>query len=128
MTTGAKDGSGNMAGCLASHKNHRFSFGTAKRLKKLNRNIFKNVPVECHRVEQHAAGQEGGPVLQPSAQGRVPDDHGAPQGLVHQEQLQVPQGQDPEGGDHQADLQRRGNRFMGIVPFSIQRLHASCLC
>ena len=36
------------------------------------------------------------------------DYHGAAEVPLDKEQLPLPQGQDPEGGDYQADVQRRG--------------------
>ncbi len=70
--------------------------------------MFSFLSARSQRTEQHAEREEGGALLQPRAQGRLADGHGAPQAPLHQEQLPLPQGQDAEGGDDQANIQRRG--------------------
>ena len=63
-----------------------------------------------HGAEQHKKSQEGNLIFQPSARSWEPNHNEAPEVTFHQEQLPLPQGQDSEGGDHQAHLQWRGNR------------------
>jgi hypothetical protein len=51
------------------------------------------VAVECHRIEQHSEREEGDFIFQSSSKSRIANDDGTPEGSFHQEQFQVPQGQ-----------------------------------
>ena len=81
----------------------------------INLLFFFFFKVGCQGTEQHSQGHQRHSIFQPRPQGRLTNHHGVDEGLVHQEQLPLSQGQDAEGGDHQTHVQRRGRTFCILI-------------